>query len=155
MADSDLGRFVDVAPTDTTETLRRRTDNFSARYELRFSPNDFPRNAPPAVGEWARYFDGAAYNDFVRDELLRRRRMTVRAMELRVGDAVVIGERLYVVATLAAETTRVVVDLVDRLAPRCFPKMNLEDTMERNTAFAITIRYEYQPRELVTIARRA
>lgn len=153
MAVTDPKQFVLVVATDTTETLRRRTENFSARYELRFNAEDFPRSAPLADRRWMRYFDAVAYGDLVRTELFRRRRLTIRASEIAVGDGVVIDQRLYTVAGVAGESTRVVVDLADALAPRCFPKMNLEDSLERNGAFSVAVRCEYQPRSLVAVER--
>jgi len=148
-------QFVAVVLTDTTETLRRRTENFSARYELRFSAADFPNTAPIADRRWTRYFDAVAYSDLVRAELFRRRTLTIRATEIAVGDGVVVDHRLYTVASIGAESTRVVVDLADVIAPRCFPKMNLEDSLERNTVFSVVMRCEKKTRSLVTVERLA
>jgi hypothetical protein len=150
---SPCKEFVDVASTDTTETLRRRTENFSSRYELRFSIDDFPNHAPVRDRRWSRYFDATAYGELVRAELFRRRSLTIRAMEIVAGDALMIAHRLYYVTSVLAESSRVVLDVVDRIAPRCFPRMNLNDSMARNTAFATSLRREYQPRELVAVAR--
>lgn len=146
-------QFVDVAPTDTSETLRRRTENFSARYELRFRTDDFPNTAPLADRRWARYFDAVAYGELVRAELFRRRRTTVLATEIVPGDALLLDHRLYLVTSVAGESTRVTLDVADPLAPRCFPKMNLEDSLERNAAFSVAMRCEFQPRRLVTVER--
>lgn len=85
--------------------------------------------------------------------MFRRRRQTIRASEIVAGDGVVIDQRLYTVASVTTESTRVIADLIDPLAPRCFPKMNLEDSLERNTAFSTAMRCEYQVRQLVTIER--
>jgi hypothetical protein len=153
LAVTDPKQFVVVGPTDTTETLRRKTENFSARYELRFNTVDFPNSAPLADRRWARYFDAVMYGELMRAELFRRRRTTIRATEIAVGDGVVVDGRLYTVAAVAGESTRVVVDFADPLAARCFPKMNLEDSLERNSAFSVAMRREFQPRQLVAVER--
>jgi len=120
---------------------------------LRFSADDFPNSAPVADRRWTGYFDAVAYGELVRAELFRRRKQTIRASEIVAGDAVVIARRLYTVASVTVESTHVLADLVDPLAPRCFPKMNLEDSLARNTAFSTAMRCEYQARQLVTVER--
>ena len=154
METSPAKRFIDVAPSDTLETLRRRTSNFSAEYEIRFNRDDYPRATALSDRRWARYFDRASYEVKMRAELLRRKPLAIRATEIAVGDALPIGERLYEVQQVSGDIMCVVLDLVDDLAPRCFPKMNFDDSMERNAAFATAIRREYQPRALVQVARR-
>lgn len=154
MENSPAKRFIDVVPSDTMETLRRRTANFSAEYEIRFNRDDYPRTTALSDRRWARYFDRASYEVWMRKELLSRKPMAIRATEIAVGDALPIDGRLYEVRHVSSDIMSVTVDLVDELAPKCFPKMNFPDSMERNAAFATAIRREFQPRALVQVARR-